>query len=399
MACAIQKKAFPRAVKLLEAGRTIFWMQALRLHTDVTDLGKKYPGLAHDLEIIAMELEPGTFEDSLHNQGHARLANDSEQRAQHHRRLAERWEELVGKVQQLPGWEDFLKPQKFPDLQKAALCGPVIIANMSSHRCDGLIVFGDRPLVHVPLPDASFDELANLARHMKPNSIFDSLDVALTTLWKSVILPISQQLCSNKTQRVWWCPTGPLTFLPLHMAGSSRVALKSSTANIIPSYTINLGTLIRARRPRSVIPMPRKLLVVGVAGAPGLPTLPGVNKEIQVIVENAAQRGIDATILFNEHATTTQVCDNLPIAGWVHFACHGSSRSKPFNSSLHLFDHGLLLADIARIRLPIADFVFLSACQTASGLTDLPEESLHLAAGFQFAGFRSVIATMWSILL
>jgi len=43
------------------------------------------------------------------------------------------------------------------------------------------------------------------------------------------------------------------------------------------------------------------------------------------------------------------------------------------------------------------ELAFLSACQTASGDHKLPEESIHLAAGMLIAGYRSVVATMWSI--
>jgi CHAT domain-containing protein len=38
---------------------------------------------------------------------------------------------------------------------------------------------------------------------------------------------------------------------------------------------------------------------------------------------------------------------------------------------------------------------FLSACQTAMGDETTPDEMMHLAAALLFAGFRSVVATMW----
>lgn len=44
-----------------------------------------------------------------------------------------------------------------------------------------------------------------------------------------------------------------------------------------------------------------------------------------------------------------------------------------------------------------AEIAFLSACQTATGDEQRPEEAVHLAAGMLMAGFRSVYATMWSI--
>jgi len=39
----------------------------------------------------------------------------------------------------------------------------------------------------------------------------------------------------------------------------------------------------------------------------------------------------------------------------------------------------------------------LSACHTATGVQELPGEAMHLAGGLQFAGFPSVVATMWAV--
>jgi CHAT domain-containing protein len=58
----------------------------------------------------------------------------------------------------------------------------------------------------------------------------------------------------------------------------------------------------------------------------------------------------------------------------------------------------LTLSRIIQLNLPHADFAFLSACQTATGDKKLREESVHLAAGMLVAGYRGVIATMWSIM-
>jgi CHAT domain-containing protein len=57
----------------------------------------------------------------------------------------------------------------------------------------------------------------------------------------------------------------------------------------------------------------------------------------------------------------------------------------------------LEIGKISSKRLSNGQFAFLSACQAASGLKDLPSEAMHLAAGLQFAGFPSVIVTMWNI--
>ncbi|KIM71649.1 hypothetical protein PILCRDRAFT_751659, partial [Piloderma croceum F 1598] len=98
------------------------------------------------------------------------------------------------------------------------------------------------------------------------------------------------------------------------------------------------------------------------------------------------------------NATVDHVLHALDSSSWVHFACHG--HQDPIfgmNSAFSLHGGHLELTDIASKRLSTGQFAFLSACHAASGLKDLPGEAMHLAAGFQFAGFPSVIATLWRI--
>jgi len=81
---------------------------------------------------------------------------------------------------------------------------------------------------------------------------------------------------------------------------------------------------------------------------------------------------------------------------FVHFACHGEQNAGDPTQSALLLSHGahLTLGDIIKLKLPHAQLAFLSACQTATGDTKLPEEYVHLAAGMLVAGYQSVIATM-----
>lgn len=66
-------------------------------------------------------------------------------------------------------------------------------------------------------------------------------------------------------------------------------------------------------------------------------------------------------------------------------------------SGLMLKDGRLKLSKIIQKHLHHARFVFLSACQTATGDETRPEEAVHLAAGMLLAGYRGAVATMWSI--
>jgi CHAT domain-containing protein len=83
---------------------------------------------------------------------------------------------------------------------------------------------------------------------------------------------------------------------------------------------------------------------------------------------------------------------------WVHFSCHEfQDPTLGVKSAFALHDGNLELSHIASKNLSNGKLVFLSACQAATGLQDLPGEAIHLAVGLQFVGFPGVIATMWSI--
>ncbi|KAG1857353.1 CHAT domain-containing protein [Suillus subalutaceus] len=60
-------------------------------------------------------------------------------------------------------------------------------------------------------------------------------------------------------------------------------------------------------------------------------------------------------------------------------------------------DQPLSLLDITQTDLSRHEFAFLSACETAVGDHDTPDEVIHLAAGLQFAGVKSVVGTLWNV--
>ena len=94
--------------------------------------------------------------------------------------------------------------------------------------------------------------------------------------------------------------------------------------------------------------------------------------------------------------TMNGVLSLLPHVSFAHFACHGTQNLfKPLESGLHLSDGELKIAQIMQHPLPRASLAFLSACETAKGAEDDPDEALHIAATMLYTGFRGVVGTMW----
>ncbi len=133
----------------------------------------------------------------------------------------------------------------------------------------------------------------------------------------------------------------------------------------------------------------------------GLPRLPGAVEEVQAL---AALYGRDAHVFTGAGATKGQIEHLPPGTRCLHFACHALlDRRFPLDSALALAPsrddgNGMLQAWEIFERLRIdADLVTLSACSTGLGRNAGGEGLIGLTRAFQYAGARSVLASLWAV--
>ncbi len=432
-ACAVLDGRPEAAVELLEQGRSVLWTQALNLRTDLTRLVSHAPELAERLTSIRQVLDtPMPAADPLVSasaDGTA-LAADGARRQQEEaadlrRRKAREWDDVVAQVRALDGFGHFLAAVPYPELAAAAAGGPAVIVNASRHGCHALIIdAGSEHARVVSLPALSLDAavrhadtmLAALAgaavpgrglpdRERDRHAILDVLD----WLWDAIAQPVLTALGHTAAPdpggpwpRVWWCPTGPLTVLPLHAAGHHprlRTAAARSADSVpdrvISSCTPTLTALIRARQPAAGTGV--RQLTVGMPATPGQSPLPAVPAELKVLARHFPP-GNGSRQLAGPQATRAAVLTAIADHSWVHLACHASQQhADPARSGFNLWDGTLTITDLAAQPTQGRDLAFLSACQTAAGSVRHLDEAIHLAAAMQFLGYRHVIATLWTI--
>ncbi|CAG8686530.1 518_t:CDS:1, partial [Acaulospora colombiana] len=163
---------------------------------------------------------------------------------------------------------------------------------------------------------------------------------------------------------------------------------------VISSYAPTISTLLEQTKP--TVNLPFKLLSVIQSSAPGAPAILNTDKELEYIRQCLADR--DHVVLEGPRGTKERVMEGMKDCNWLHLACHGIQKvDEPTKSALLLHDGRLTLEEIIQLDLPQAEFAFLSACQTTTGDQSLSEEAVHIAGGMLLAGYRGVIATMWSI--
>lgn len=419
------------AVELLEQGRSVIWTQALNLRSDLTQLADNHPDLAGRLQALRAILDTPPPDATSPTPGlkgkYTRVtwhSNERQDLVELRRRMSREWDNVLTEVRKLDGFGHLLSGIPYSELTAAASDGHVVVVYASRYGSRALIVASgaNQPLV-VDLPRLSLNTVVDRATKLvqalagqadskrafpdRERARHAILDI-LAWLWDALAEPVLTALGHNTTPktgtpwpRIWWCPTGPLTVLPIHAAGQHprlRSALTQETAcvldRVISSYTPTVTALAHARQTAERVQINH--LTVGMSDTPGLPPLPAVPREMEVLA-GYFPTGHANHKLMGSQATLETVSVAMAAHSGVHLACHAGPELDPSRTGFALWDGTLTLADLAAQSTQHRDLAVLSACYTAFGATGPLDEAIHLAAAMQFAGYRHVIASMWTI--
>ncbi|KAI0085299.1 hypothetical protein BDY19DRAFT_996847 [Irpex rosettiformis] len=417
---AISAGEYGLVLEWLETGRAVVWPQVLQLRAPLDDLQRLHPQLANDLDHVSQALQYAA--NSLFSP--LPLSTDAHKiwpflkgQTQSSHTYALEYDNLITRIRELDGFEDFLRPKNLSQLTGACASGPVVVINVHEFRSEALVLHGAGDVVHVSLSDLSLfratdiqsqlwdllrakrflnrsrdetqdercdgDDRGGRVTAMDPP---DMMHKILADLWNWIVKPIMGVVCtlvppSTTLPHITWCPTGPLAFLPLHAAGI--YPKHESMANMHPqtimdiavsSYTPTLEALLKPRTKVTAgdTEYP-KVLVVSQPDTPNCDPIPNTRTEAGTVMSLIEH----STPLEDTAGTIQGVLEGMATHDWVHLASH----------PLMLMSH----------HLPNADLAVLSACQTATGEEKLSEEAVHLSAGMLNVGYKSVVGTMWSI--
>ena len=419
-ASAINADTPEHAVELLEQGRGVIYAQTLDSRSDLTVLRAREPELAAQFEDVRDQLDSADVSIPPLELGMgvaaARHSGRSTPEARQNLELA--WNDILTRIRRVDGFSRFLEPPAFADLAPAGDEGPVVLINLSSYRCDALLIIS-RTVHVVPLPDVDPAAVRRQAAVLIPELRLGNVDTpddadpakVIEWLGRNVLDPVMVRIAhagptpGDLPLRLWWCTTGLLGYLPIH-AAVATVGSSSNIGTVISSYTPTLRSLIATRAERRVTsrdPASKALIVA-------MPTTPATKDGWQPYVDLMGasieamflkQRLPNATLLMDPLPEYATVVAELPNYSLVHFACHADSDlDDPSQSHLVLADYEaqpLTVRDLSRLRTDNAELAFLSACGTAQTAPSLADEAVHITSAFQLAGFPQVVGTLWPI--
>jgi hypothetical protein len=406
-----------QALECLEQGRGLVISYVTEGRSEISILRQKYLMNAQELERLqhAVSLSIDKTVNVLSQQ---RLLIEREE-------AALQIEPFLAGIRSLPEHRRFLLPPSLQALKDTASDGPIVIVNVTEISSAALIIRPSPcPVKYIPLPSLDGYEVERFrpfaltgprsrSRYIGAEELEATNNdflIFLGSLWTKCVLLILEELQyypprsgggGGDLPRIWWIGTGLASSIPFHATGRHTTGSVENTYSCaISSYTPSLKSLRYVRDKGNKMPDQLTTLLVAMPTTPGADDLPGVATESSVIedIMNPV-----STLEHPDSATVLGALDEFSIA---HFACHGcSDTTNPARSYLalqrqdedSLVPEKLTLQSIIDAQLSNVWLAYISACSTAENrVRDLADEALHLASGFQTAGFKHTIAAMWA---
>ena len=366
-----------RAACLLELGRGVLLRRTIGLRTDTGRVRRHAPDLAAEFDRVR---------DRVDTAGLMSVAQQAQAVADLH--------DVVRRIRAVESLRGFLRPPRVADLTKTASHGPVVMVNVSSLRCDALVLLR-AGVARIPLPALDVVDVVDHVRRVHDDEVTEAeLAETLDWLWGVLVKPVLDRLAPVLTaeDRLWWVPTGALALLPVHAATSASTG-ESALDRIVSSYTPTVSALRHVRRPERSRGTNGKPVVLHATYPEGTRPLPRARKEADWVARHLATDDLDVTA-----RSTTAVLETLSTASGAHLALHAvADLNDPAAGGVALPGGLLTVADVAATRLADPGLCYLSACETSLTSMVFADEAIHLTAAFLLAGFRSVVGTFWPV--
>jgi CHAT domain-containing protein len=273
-------------------------------------------------------------------------------------------------------------------------------------------------------PERLVEDLQNLRERLRRDGDLAALKAEAARLGALLLKPAEKLIA--RADRLVVVPDGPLHLIPfaaLIPPSASEYLVETKPIHVVSSATV-FAELKKRRRPRPHVRLvafgdpdysaaPRTQ--VAFADRPDdrlsllrgfdLHALPSARREVQ---ELGRLFGQAASLFLGGDATEERAKAVAGEASMLHFACHGMlNEDAPLDSSLALSmpadwkpgrENGLLQAweILEQVRID-ADLVTLSACNSALGQDSSGEGLLGLTRAFQYAGARTLLASLWEV--
>ncbi|WP_414622796.1 CHAT domain-containing protein [Calothrix sp. CCY 0018] len=196
-----------------------------------------------------------------------------------------------------------------------------------------------------------------------------------------------------------------LTVIPddiLH--GFPFAAITYKNKYLIQTYAVSIAYELKSKSIKPLSSPRKQALVVGVSKQiQQFQALPGVNRELEQVVQWLKNNNIYFQLLANNSATKTAIVEKLSQANLLHIACHGTFEpNQPDKSGLVLIsDSGqkdiLSLRQLSEIDLRGLRHATLSSCWSADHFILPGRWIISLPETLWRSGTQSILGCLWEV--
>ncbi|WP_452230881.1 CHAT domain-containing protein [Lacinutrix sp. MEBiC02404] len=128
------------------------------------------------------------------------------------------------------------------------------------------------------------------------------------------------------------------------------------------------------------------------------PVFEGTNQELIYSKKEAEsiEKIMNADLLFQTQATKRNFIDKATNYSILHLSTHAKSGNFQEPASIDFYDETLTINELYSLNMNV-NLVVLSACETGVGTLQKGEGALSIARGFQYAGAKNVLFSLWQI--
>ncbi|KAM0344800.1 hypothetical protein ACHAPU_007176 [Fusarium lateritium] len=417
------------ALQLYERSRCVLWEEVLNKGFDsgLDELKERHPDLATQLietrNSERVRVKRGTQFDLDKRFMHSQTAFNKSTSLQ----------ELMTEIRGKEGFQDFLRlPSEESHFCELAESGTIVVVESEPIGGGYALIITAQDIQKTSLPKFTVDDIReHKALFKSAIEMSDDQDdeggsllhYLLTWLWEAVAEPVLLSLGYDGTTkdgelpRLWWLTTSSINAWPIHAAGDHLRAAETGEPctvldRCVSSYTNTLRGLSFVRRREKQISQSgdfQKAMLVKMETTDHHQPLQHASTEVDSI--NTILTGREFNTIVHDRPTRKEALLGLLESHIAHFACHGEvDDANPARSGLLLRDwwkrdgngqiaKGNILDVQSMMSAPKelnCALIYISACETAiTGDPMLPEESIHVAAGFQMAGVPCVVASLW----
>ncbi|MGA9637487.1 CHAT domain-containing protein, partial [Flavobacterium sp.] len=189
-------------------------------------------------------------------------------------------------------------------------------------------------------------------------------------------------------------PDGLLNFVSFE----ALITEKSSTTNfakmhyLVQDYAIGYNNSVAFYLNEVAVEKPRKN-VLGI-----FPVFDKTKYALSFSKNEMAsiKRNFEGRFFENEQATFDNFKANASSYSILHLSTHASSGDIDTAASIKLYDQEVLYPQLYSLNIN-PDLVVLSACETGIGKLYKSEGAMSVARGFQFAGARNLLFSLWKV--